>query len=90
MWNLVLLTILGSVQILVIIPLIIGHIFKIQAYQITDQADISELISKLKIKRATILRDSKPYGFVYGKWYIGYITKSEGEKEHSQSMYISL
>ena len=86
MWNLVLLTILGSVQILVIIPLIIGHLLKIQAYQITDQADISELISKLKIKRATILRDSKPYGFVYGKWYFGYITKSEGEKEHSQSM----
>ena len=88
MLNFILLSLLTSLQIFVVVPLVILHIFKIQAYQISDQAEINELITKLNIKRATIIKESKPYGFVYGKWYIGYISKSENEKEGGQTMYL--
>jgi len=88
MFNFILLSLLTSLQIFVIIPLVILHFFKIQAYQISDQSEINELITKLSIKRATFIKESKPYGFVYGKWYIGYISKNENEKEGGQTMYL--
>ena len=87
MLNFILLSLLTSLQIFVVVPLVILHIFKIQAYQISDQAEINELITKLNIKRATFIKESKPYGFVYGKWYIGYISKSENEKEGGQTIF---
>ena len=88
MIQLILLTILASFQFFVIIPLIIGHFFKIQGYHITEQEIYNSLIKKLDIKRSTFIKGDKPYGFFYGKWYIGYIITSESNYNKQQTMYL--
>ena len=88
MIQLILITLLTSLQVFLIVPLIIGHFFKIQGYHITEQTVFNNLIKKLSIKRSTFIKGDKPYGFFYGKWYIGYIVTSENDRNKEQTMYL--
>jgi hypothetical protein len=84
------LSILSSFQIFFIAPLLIGHLFRIQGYKITDQTECNTLVKKLNIKRSTFIQNEKPFGFFYGKWFIGYICSQESstQQNNSQVMYI--
>jgi hypothetical protein len=88
----VILSILSSFQIFFIAPLLIGHLFRIQGYKITDQTECNTLIKKLDVKRSTFIQNDKPFGFFYGKWFIGYICSQESSTQQSngQVMYIVL
>lgn len=88
----VILSILSSFQIFFIAPLLIGHLFRIQGYKVTDQTECNTLIKKLNIKRSTFIQTDKPFGFFYGKWFIGYICSQESSTQQSngQVMYIVL
>jgi hypothetical protein len=88
MIHLILITLLTSLQVFLVVPLIIGHFFKIQGYTITDQTMFNNLIKKLEIKRSTFIKSDKPYGFFYGKWYLGYIQTSESDRNKEQIMYL--
>ena len=84
------LSILTSLQFFFIAPLLIGHLFRIQGYKITDQTECNTLIKKLNIKRSTFIQNEKPFGFFYGKWFIGYICSQESPTQQNtgQIMYI--
>ena len=86
----VILSILTSLQFFFIAPLLIGHLFRIQGYKITDQTECNTLIKKLNIKRSTFVQNDKPFGFFYGKWFIGYICSQESptQQNNGQVMYI--
>lgn len=86
----VILSILTSLQFFFIAPLLIGHLFCIQGYKITDQTECNTLIKKLNIKRSVFIQNEKPFGFFYGKWYLGYICSQESSTQQSngQFMYI--
>ena len=86
----VILSILTSFQLFLIAPLLIGHLFRIQGYKITDQTECNTLIKKLNIKRSTFVQNDKPFGFFYGKWYFGYICSQESSTQQNsgQVMYI--
>jgi ATPase family associated with various cellular activities (AAA) len=86
------LSILTSFQLFLIAPLLIGHLFRIQGYKITDQTECNTLIKKLNIKRSTFVQNDKPFGFFYGKWYFGYICSQESSTQQNsgQVMYIVL
>jgi hypothetical protein len=88
----VILSILSSFQIFFIAPLLIGHLFRIQGYKVTDQTECNTLIKKLDVKRSTFIQNDKPFGFFYGKWFIGYICSQESSTQQSngQVMYIVL
>lgn len=88
----VILSILSSFQIFFIAPLLIGHLFRIQGYKITDQTECNTLIKKLDVKRSTFIQNDKPFGFFYGKWFIGYICSQESSTQQNsgQVMYIVL
>ena len=43
---------------------------------------------KLQVKRSTFIMNNKPYGFIYGKWFLGYISKSTSDKERGQILYL--
>ena len=81
---------LSSLQILVTIPLIIGHFFKIQGYRITDQTEKNQILGKLEVEHSTLLHNKKPYGFIYGKWFFGYITNHAKGKNNQQILYLLL
>jgi len=84
------LSILTSLQFFFIAPLLIGHLFHIQGYKITDQTECNTLIKKLNIKRSTFIQNEKPFGFFYGKWFFGYICSQESPTQQNtgQIMYI--
>jgi hypothetical protein len=86
----VILSILTSLQFFFIAPLLIGHLFRIQGYKITDQTECNTLIKKLNIKRSTFIQNEKPFGFFYGKWFIGYICSQDSstQQNNGQVMYI--
>ena len=88
----VILSILSSFQIFFIAPLLVGHLFRIQGYKITDQTECNTLIKKLDVKRSTFIQNDKPFGFFYGKWFIGYICSQESstQQNNGQVMYIVL
>jgi hypothetical protein len=69
-------------------PLILGHFFKIQGYKITDQTECNQLITKLNIKRSVFYENGKPFGFFYGKWYLGYIYSNETQHNQGHTMYL--
>ena len=84
------LSILTSLQFFFIAPLLVGHLFQIQGYKITDQTECNTLIKKLNIKRSTFIQNEKPFGFFYGKWFFGYICSQESPTQQNtgQIMYI--
>ena len=84
------LSILASFQFFFIAPLLIGHLFRVQCYKITDQAECNTLIKKLDVKRSAFIQNEKPFGFFYGKWFVGYICSQESSTQQSngQIMYI--
>jgi hypothetical protein len=86
----IILSILTSLQFFFIAPLLIGHLFHVQGYKITDQTECNTLIKKLNIKRSTFIQNEKPFGFFYGKWFFGYICSQESstQQNNSQFMYI--
>ena len=90
MLEFVILSILTSFQFFFIAPLLIGHLFRIQGYKITDQTECNTLIKKLNINRSTFFQNEKPFGFFYGKWFFGYICcqESSTQQNNSQVMYI--
>ena len=82
-------SLLTSIHILYIVPMIVAHLFKIQGYKITDQTECNQLISKLNIKRSVFYKNGKPFGLFYGKWYIGYISSNESQQgSQGQTMHI--
>jgi hypothetical protein len=86
------LSILSSFQFFFIAPLLIGHLFHIQGYKVTDQTECNTLIKKLDVKRSVFIQNDKPFGFFYGKWFIGYICSQESSTQQNsgQVMYIVL
>lgn len=86
----VILSILTSFQIFFIAPLLIGHLFRVQGYKITDQTECNTLIKKLDVKRSVFIQNEKPFGFFYGKWFIGYICSQESptQQNSGQVMYV--
>jgi hypothetical protein len=84
------LSILASFQFFFIAPLLIGHLFRVQCYKITDQAECNTLIKKLDVKRSAFIQNEKPFGFFYGKWFVGYICSQESSTQQSngQIMYV--
>ena len=84
------LSILSSFQIFFIAPLLIGHLFRVQGYKITDQTECNTLIKKLNINRSVFIQNEKPFGFFYGKWFIGYICSQESptQQNSGQVMYV--
>lgn len=53
---------------------------------------MNNILNKLNVKGSTFIRNQKPYGFIYGKWYIGYITddSSNGGRRggNKQTLYL--
>ena len=90
MYQVLLLSLLTSLQVVISIPLIILHIFKLQAFRIADKCEINKFINNLKIKGSTIISNEKPEGFIYGKWYLGYILLSDGQNGKINKLFISL
>jgi hypothetical protein len=83
-------SILTTFQFFLIVPLLIGHLFRVQGYKIIDQTECNTLIKKLNIKRSTFIQNEKPFGFFYGKWFFGYICSQESstQQNNGQVMYI--
>lgn len=88
MFEILLLSLFTSLQVFFTLPLIIGHIFKIQAYQITDQTERNEIIKKMCVNKSTFIMNNKPHGVIYGKWYVGYITKNNEKQDKGQTLYL--
>jgi len=90
MIEIVILSIVSSFQLFLIVPLLISHLFRIQGYKITDQTECNTLIKKLNIKRSVFIQNEKPFGFFYGRWFIGYIHSRESstQQNNGQVMYI--
>ena len=84
----VILSLLTSLQFFFVVPLVIGHVFRIQGYKVTDQTECNTLIRKLKIKHSSLVQNEKPFGFFYGKWFVGYMCSHETQNNHSQIMYL--
>lgn len=84
----VILSLLTSLQFFFVFPLVIGHVFRIQGYKVTDQTECNTLIRKLKIKHSSLVQNEKPFGFFYGKWFVGYICSHETQNNHSHVMYL--
>ena len=82
MWNIILLTALSNILAQIIHPIVFILYWTIgfQRYTETDRSKQNQLLAKLKVKHSTSLRDGKPFGIIYGKWYVGYIADGEGEK----------
>ena len=81
-------SLLTSLQFFFVVPLLIGHIFRIQGYKVTDQSECNTLIRKLEIKHSSLVQNEKPFGFFYGKWFVGYMNSHETQNNHSQVMYL--
>ena len=89
MFQILLLSLLTSLQVIVSLPLILLHVLKIQAFRIADKCEINTIINKLNIKGSTIISNEKPEGFIYGKWYLGYILLSIGQNgKINKTLYI--
>lgn len=89
MFQILLLSLLTSIQVVLSIPLILLHIFNIQGFRISDKCEINNIINKLKIKGSTLVSNDKPEGFIYGKWYLGFISVSNGQNNKTtKTMYI--
>lgn len=84
----VLFSLLTSLQFFFVVPLVIGHIFRIQGYKVTDQSECNTLIKRLEIKHSSLVQNEKPFGFFYGKWFVGYMNSHETQNNHSQVMYL--
>ena len=84
----VLFSLLTSLQFFFVVPLVIGHIFRIQGYKVTDQSECNTLIRRLEIKHSSLVQNEKPFGFFYGKWFVGYMNSHETQNNHSQVMYL--
>jgi hypothetical protein len=84
----IILSLLTSLQFFFVVPLLIGHMFCIQGYKVTDQTECNTLIRKLKIKHSSLVQNEKPFGFFYGKWFLGYMFSNETQNNHSQVMYL--
>ena len=74
---------------MVTVPLIVLHLLKIQAYRISDKSEINGFAKKLKIYGSSLLSNEKPEGFIYGKWFLGFIsvTSSQNGKK-DKTLYI--
>ena len=90
MFQYVLLTLLASIQIIWTLPLIIVQIFKIQMYKITEKSELNKIIDKLNVNKSSIICNDKPEGFIYGKWYIGFIFATDSERSKEKTLYILL
>ena len=89
MWQIILLSLLSSLQLIITFPLVILHLLKIQAFRVSDKSEINGIVNKLKIAGSSILSNEKPEGFIYGKWYLGFIsvtTSQNGKK--GKTLYI--
>ena len=78
---------LTSFNFITILPLLILKIFNLQVYKITDNSEFNKLINRLNIKNSTIICNEKPEGFIYGKWYLGFIYSN---KFSQKTLYILL
>ena len=89
MWQVILLSLLTSLQLLITLPLVVLHLLKIQAYRISDKSEINGFTKKLKIFGSSILSNEKPEGFIYGKWYLGFISVTSGQNgKKEKTLYI--
>ena len=77
---------LTSLQFFFVFPLIIIQLFRIQGYKVTDQTECNTLIRKLKIKHSSLIQNEKPFGFFYGKWFLGYMCSHETQNNHSSNV----
>lgn len=88
-FDIIAMSLITTIPILYTFPMIIGHLFKIQGYKISDQTECNQLIHKLKIQRSVFYQNGRPYGLFYGKWYIGYIYSNDTQHgSQGQIMYI--
>ena len=88
LFDIVAISLLTSIPLLYVLPLILGHFIKIQGYKINDQTECNQLITKLNIKRSVFYHNGKPFGLFYGKWYIGYIYSNETQHNQGHTMYL--
>jgi hypothetical protein len=87
-YDIIAMSLLTAIPILYTFPMILAHFFKIQGYKITDQTECNQLVSKLNIRRSVFYQNGKPYGFFYGRWYIGYIYSNESQHNQGHTMYL--
>jgi len=90
MFEFLMFSLLTSLQCLFVVPLVVGHLFRIQGYKLTDQTECNTLIKKLNITRSTLIQNEKPYGFFYGKWFLGYICSHETESQNGNKKIMYL
>ena len=87
MIQVLLLMLITSLNIVSIIPLIMFHYFNIQLYKVRDNSEFNKIVNRISIKNSTIICNEKPEGFIYGKWYLGYIFS---DKYSQKTLYILL
>lgn len=88
-FDIIAMSLITTIPILYIAPMIVAHLFRIQGYKITDQTECNQLINKLNIKRSVFYKNGKPFGLFYGKWYIGYISSNDSQHgSQGQTMHI--
>lgn len=88
LFDIVAISLLTSIPLLYVLPLILGHFIKIQGYKINDQTECNQIITKLNVKRSVFYHNGKPFGLFYGKWYIGYIYSNESQHNQGHTMYL--
>lgn len=67
---------------------IILSFFQIYLYKITSNNEINKFINKMEIKNFSSFCNNKPFGFFFGKWYIGKITTNDDPYNSSKTLYI--
>ena len=88
-FDIIAMSLITTIPVLYIAPMIVAHLFRIQGYKITDQTECNQLINKLNIKRSVFYKNGKPFGLFYGKWYIGYISSNDSQHgSQGQTMHI--
>ena len=88
LFDIIAISLLTSIPLLYVLPLILGHFIKIQGYKINDQTECNQIITKLNVKRSVFYHNGKPFGLFYGKWYIGYIYSNESQHNQGHTMYL--
>jgi len=68
----------SSLQILWSIPVVLLKLCRVHLYQVTNQEDVSRLRRTLQGYSSIIVDGEKPSGFLYGRWYIGFLHQSTG------------
>ena len=81
LFEIIAISLITSLPLLYVCPMLIGHFFQIQGYKITDQTECNQLISMLNITRSIFYQNGKPFGLFYGKWYIGYVSSNNTQHQ---------